>query len=110
MQNTGGIMTELKKGYYLVKTTDTKITEKNFISDKKLELETLQELVGGYIQIINGKFQKQNVSIIMDEEGKLKENPQYNELATKMLLANMGESMFLDVVVGDVVVAKGFRS
>jgi len=103
-------MTILKKGYYLVKTTDTEINDSNYISDKKLELETLQELVGGYIQIINGKFNKQSVAIIMDEEGKIKKDPQFNELATKMLLANVYNSVFIDIVVGDVVVAYGYKS
>ena len=45
------------------------------------ELKELQNLVGGYIEVLP---LKDNLVMIIDEEGKIK-NRQYNELATTIL-------------------------
>lgn len=65
---------------------------------KDFQLEELQSIVGGYIEIIN--LDATNRLMVVDEEGKLKNKP-YNELATTIIRS---ETLLLDVVVGDVLV------
>ena len=69
-----------------------------YISDKAPNLETLQKMVGGYIQMVESKTGEQ---IIIDEEGKLKP---LNMEATKLWF---GDSPLYDVLVGDAVVLSG---
>lgn len=73
-------------------------TEEEFIFDGKVPgLEAMQEVVGGYIQMIHlddGRV------MIMNEEGKLERLPQ-NDKATAMTRDILSQ---FDVVVGDVIV------
>ena len=64
-----------------------------YIKDKAPNLEELQDMVGGIIQVI----QLKDKQIIVDEEGKLK-GKEFNVEATE--LWNVG----YDVIVGDAVV------
>lgn len=65
------------------------------------ELEEVQKLVGGYIEIIH--LGKGDVMII-DEEGKLKDK-QINSVAT--IVAHMCQAIYqCDCIVGDVVICK----
>lgn len=65
---------------------------------KDFQLQELQEIIGGYIEIIN--LDATNRLMVMDEEGKLKSKP-YNDMATTIM---RNETLLLDVVVGDVLV------
>jgi hypothetical protein len=51
---------------------------------KTFELDELQSVVGGYIQVIHPRS-SENSLMVINEEGKLKGLP-YNELATKLWL------------------------
>ena len=59
------------------------------------KLAEMNEIVGGYIEIINAKDGR---IIIIDEEGKLKNKP-FNEEATKLYIHGLQ-----DPIVGDVLV------
>ena len=70
------------------------------------ELKELQELVGGYIEVVptwlgDDWAREEGVGLVMivDEEGKLKGKP-INSCATEMLANNIR-----DVIVGDAVIA-----
>jgi len=70
-----------------------------YIDDRKLTLEELQGMVGGYIQVVeinNGKTQ-----IIMDEEGKLK-GKMINLEATNVWFPD--QYILPDSIVGDAVI------
>ena len=69
------------------------IPKTTYIKDKAPNLEELQDMVGGIIQVI----QLKDKQIIIDEEGKLK-GKEFNVEATE--LWNVG----YDVIVGDAVV------
>jgi len=69
------------------------IPKTTYIKDKAPNLEELQDMVGGIIQVI----QLKDKQIIVDEEGKLK-GKEFNVEATE--LWNVG----YDVIVGDAVV------
>ena len=71
-------------------------TKTTYIDDKQPTLKKLQEMVGGYIQIV----EVEGKQIIMDEEGKLKDKP-VNYEATE--LWNVG----YDHIAGDAVVLSG---
>ena len=64
-----------------------------YIKDKQPSLEDLQEMVGGYIQVISIG----NKQIIVDEEGKIKDKP-VNVEASDVWGVNY------DLIVGDAVV------
>ena len=72
------------------------IPKTTYIKDKAPNLEELQDMVGGIIQVI----QLEDKQIIVDEEGKLK-GKEFNVEATE--LWNVG----YDVIVGDAVVLSG---
>ena len=64
-------------------------------SIKDTELATLQEAVGGYIQIVS--IPSSDKIIVLDEEGKLKDKP-VNKKATELY------NNPYDVIVGDVII------
>jgi|TARA_R100000963_G_scaffold34661_1_gene29067 hypothetical protein len=69
------------------------------IIKRDIELEEMQKLVGGLIEIAtleNGD------TLVFDEEGKLKEKP-INEEATKLYRKNFTTD---DFIVGDVIILK----
>lgn len=66
-----------------------------------LSLESMQEAVGGYVQIVNS-YDGRNV-FVCDEEGKLKGKPE-NAKATEIAL-NAGALFPDDYLVGDVIIA-----
>ena len=72
------------------------------ITEKEPTLEELQEIVGGYIEIVTSK--NGDADIVMDEEGKLK-NKNINVYATQLW---QGRDIrdWDDVICGDVVVCK----
>ena len=77
---------------------EKEITPKN---GKKFELDEIQNLVRGYIQII--PLDEENV-MVMDEEGKLKHNIA-NSKATR--IAEQHNALFHgDYIVGDVIICK----
>jgi len=67
-----------------------------YIKDKAPSLKKLQDMVGGYIQVVEIKGKQ----IIIDEEGKLKDKP-LNEEATDLW------GVDYDIIVGDAVVLSG---
>ena len=67
----------------------SKITE---LTEKEPTLEELQEIVGGYIQIVTSK--DGTADIIMDEEGKLK-NKNINVYATQLWQGD-GKTLFME--------------
>ena len=69
-------------------------------SDKELTLEEMQELVGGYIQVLTSK--DGNADIVIDEEGKMKSKPPNFE-ATRLWLGDNRDKWY-DIIVGDVIV------
>lgn len=84
----------------LVKENGDKV-EISPANGKMFELEEVQKLVGGYIEIIH--LGKGDVMII-DEEGKLK-NKTINSVAT--IVAHMRHAINpFDCIVGDVVICK----
>jgi len=81
----------------------SKITE---LTEKEPTLEELQEIVGGYIQMVTSN--DGTADIIMDEEGKLK-GKEINMDATELWLGkerarNVRNPFF---IVGDVAVCRG---
>ena len=60
-------------------------------------LEKLQELVDGYIEIVNVKVKGNRLLMVIDEEGKLKDKPE-NDRATMLYRA------LFDVIVGEAVI------
>ena len=71
----------------------------HIIEDKTPTLEELQDLVGGYIQIVIDRFGEQ---LIVNDEGVLMGLP-YNRKATELL---NGKFNVQDFVVGDAVLLK----
>ena len=69
-------------------------------SDKELTLEEMQELVGGYIQVLTSK--DGNADIVIDEEGKMQSKPPNFE-ATKLWLGDNRDEWY-DIIVGDAIV------
>jgi hypothetical protein len=69
-------------------------------TDKEPSLETLQSVVGGYIQVVVSKDGK--ADIVMDEDGKNK-GKGVNYLATEMWQGK-NRYQWKDVIVGDVAI------
>ena len=69
-------------------------------TDKEPSLETLQGVVGGYIQVVSSKDGK--ADIVMDEDGKNK-GKGVNYLATEMWQGR-DRNQWKDVIVGDVAI------
>tara|TARA_R100001463_G_scaffold120830_2_gene176983 strand:- start:263 stop:523 length:261 start_codon:yes stop_codon:yes gene_type:complete len=70
---------------------------------KELTLEEMQELVGGYIQVLTSKDGK--ADIVIDEEGKLKsKSPNFE--ATKLWLGDNRDEWY-DIIVGDAIICTG---
>jgi hypothetical protein len=88
------------------------ITEQN--SEGKVALETLQKLVGGYIERVPhfGSFGGQKCIAFADEDGRMKAKP-INEKATELWFEAAGskKGVSLDYIknflVGDVVILLG---
>ena len=69
-------------------------------TDKQPSLETLQDVVGGYIQVVVSKDGK--ADIVMDEDGKNK-GKVVNYLATEMWQGR-DRNQWKDLIVGDVAI------
>ena len=69
---------------------------------KALTLKEMQDLVGGYIQVLPSKDGK--ADIVFDEEGKFKDKP-INIKATEIWLGE-NTSGWYDVIVGDAIICK----
>jgi hypothetical protein len=78
---------------YIIKTTGERV----LLED--ISLESLQEAVGGFIQIV--PLPKQKKVIVVNEEGKL-EGLEPNLIATGMWTYDHGNT---DIIVGDAVIA-----
>lgn len=66
---------------------------------KKLTLEYMQEIVGGWIQVVSFPNGDQ---LVCNEEGKLKGLP-VNKKATELWKSHYGNT---DIIVGNVIIAK----
>jgi len=102
----------LPKGAYII-TPNTKSIEDALHRVKKPTLKELQDIVGGYVQVMQGSFNGHKFDIVMDEEGKMKDY-KVNYLATAMMNLAWGIDIargdeVADVVMGTVVVLKGMR-
>ena len=79
-----------------------------YIKDKTPTLEELQEMVGGYIQVVRSADTEKQ--IIIDEEGKLKGKP-INKDATELYVGEAQDDTSAewdyDIIVGDVVILSG---
>jgi len=73
-----------------------------YMSKAEPSLARLQELVGGYIEVVTLPSGNQ---LILDEEGKLK-NKERNIFATK-LWQGTDPNLWTDIIVGDVVHLSG---
>lgn len=80
--------------------TDGEMQEITPANGKEFQLEELQKIVGGLIEII--PCNDSNLIMILDEEGKLKNKP-FNSEATE-LVSEIIPSW--DVIVGDVLVCE----
>jgi hypothetical protein len=82
--------------------------EKNVLRKGKLSLEELQKEVGGYIEIVKGKFEGQVINMFIHEEGKIYGKP-VNIWATICFNEALGitdPDKWVDVIAGDVIVEK----
>lgn len=70
------------------------------LNPQTFTLEEMQNIVGGYIQIVN---LTDEVLMILDEEGKLKQK-YYNQAATELFQKCFPNTM--DFIVGDVLVCE----
>ena len=73
-----------------------------YIKDKAPTLEELQEMVGGYIEVV---YAKNGDQIILDEEGRLKGKP-INKDASEHWLGDSWDNDYSNVL-GDVVILSG---
>ena len=81
---------------FIVKAGDTFSTPIEPKNGSKFELEELQEIVGGFIQLLY----YDNGIVVCDEEGKLKDKP-FNTMATFIAHGNRALAP-QDFLVGDV--------
>lgn len=72
------------------------------LNDERESLETLQSLVGGYIELANfdDLMARKRVDMFCDEEGKMKEG-----YLPSIIVLNKNQDTILDAVVGNVVFA-----
>tara|TARA_R100001510_G_C7581792_1_gene154507 strand:+ start:376 stop:738 length:363 start_codon:yes stop_codon:yes gene_type:complete len=103
----------MPKGAYVI-TPNMNSIEDAFHRTQKPSLKELQKWVGGYIQVMPGSINGHKFEIVMDEEGKMKEGNKINYVATAMMNLAWGIDItkgdeVADVVMGTVVVLKGFR-
>lgn len=70
------------------------------------ELEQLQIIVGGYIEIIHSLVENDDRVMVVDEEGKIKEK-YYNEKATKVLTEQFGYED--DFIAGDALICRSYQ-
>ncbi len=75
--------------------------------DHRPSLKEAQAIVGGWIEFADGKLNGKAVTLILDEEGKLKAK-QKNSKATLMYWAKYPG--IADIIVGDVIVLEGWQT
>lgn len=75
--------------------------------DHRPSLKEAQGIVGGYIEFAKGKLNGKVVTLVLDEEGKLKDKKK-NSKAT--LLYWKQYPHIGDTIVGDVIVLEGWRT
>jgi|TARA_B100001093_G_C26756703_1_gene983782 hypothetical protein len=82
--------------------------ESNILRKGKLSLEEMQKEVGGYIEIVKGKMHGKTFTMIINEEGKLRELPMnvWATIAFNEALGITDPNKWVDVIAGDVVVEK----
>tara|TARA_R100001163_G_C4870421_1_gene72466 strand:- start:40 stop:324 length:285 start_codon:yes stop_codon:yes gene_type:complete len=88
---------------YLIIDTDGE--ETHVESKEKPDLKEMQEMVGGYIEIVKCKYNDEWKTMILNEEGKLR-NLDLNTKATEMY-SNNGIGI-PDVIVGTAILFKNF--
>jgi Domain of unknown function (DUF3846) len=96
----------MPKGYVFVpvdKAVPIVFTE----TEKSPDLKLLQELVGGYIEYCKCEFNGRKSTMIVDEEGLIKQKP-INGRATRMVRA-LPPAIAPSLIVGDAVVLVGYR-
>lgn len=91
-------------GKVILIKTDGTVTETE--QDKSPSLEQLQEMVGGYIEVVPmfNDHRGEECVVYCDEEGKIK-NKRYNQTATEWW--NDCNTIGGDALVGDVVILVG---
>jgi len=75
--------------------------------DHRPTLEEAQKIVGGWVEFVHGTLDGKAVTIILDEEGKLKDRGK-NSKATLMYWAKYPGVG--DIIVGDVVVLERWKT
>jgi len=75
--------------------------------DHRPTLAEAQGVVGGFIELTQGILNGKVVTLVLDEEGKLK-NKEINLKATSMYWSRFPG--IGDIIVGDVIVLKGWRT
>lgn len=74
--------------------------------DCRPTLVEAQQIVGGYIELVKAKDHWGNsVTLVMDEEGKLKNKP-----TNKSITMTYGPSIRGGYVVGDAIILEGWRT
>lgn len=94
----------MSKGRYILITPHG---ENEPINYGKMKLETAQELVGGYVEVVPlfNKYLGQPCIVLCDEEGKLKGKPVNNRASLEWYKC-LGHSVD-DMLVGDILVLQG---
>jgi len=79
------------------------------ILDKRPTLSEAQTIVGGYIELVPGrKADGKAVTLVVDEEGRLRGGKKKNSQAT--LLYWRTDKHIGGIIVGDVIVLEGWRT
>jgi hypothetical protein len=101
----------MAKGKLWTIAVDGTTTSQDF--DRKVKLEELQKVVGGYIEHVpvgkDGKFNGERAVAFINEEGKLK-GLAYNKVATDLVNEASPGFKFIDHIVGPMVILTGDKA
>ena len=64
-----------------------------------------QEIVGGWIEFVKARSKNKTVTLVVDEEGKLKKKP-----VNKIITDSYGQSIYGGIIVGDTIVLEGWKT
>ncbi len=74
--------------------------------DHRPTLEESQKIVGGYIELVKARENgKRVVTLVVDEEGKMKNKP-----TNRNITERYGSSIYGGYIVGDVIVLEGWKT
>ena len=74
-------------------------------------LKEAQEIVGGWIEFVGARNKMGNVvTLVIDEEGKLKGKPKNSVASIMYWSLRSGTGAIGDIIVGDVIVLEGWKT